>query len=69
MLEALLVFFSNTRIYGFYADRPMKFQKIAGKYQPKMIRPCDWPFETKVIIVCDSLFRKPFSIAYCLSLL
>ena len=25
----------------------------SGKYQPKIIRPCDWPFETKVIIVCD----------------
>ena len=41
----------------------------AGKYQPKMIRPCDWTFETKVIIVCDSFFRKPISIVHCLSLL
>ena len=39
-----------------------------GKYLPKMIRPCDWIFETKVIIVCDSFFRKLFSIVYCPSL-
>ena len=36
-----------------------------GKYQPKMIELCDWAFETKVIIVCDSFFRKPISIVYC----
>ena len=42
---------------------------LRGKYQPKMIRPCDWTFETKVIIVCDSFFRKPISIVHCLSLL
>ena len=40
-----------------------------GKYQPKMIRPCDWTFQTKVIIVYDSSFRKPISIVYCLSFL
>ena len=31
---------------------------LLGKYQPKIIRLCDWPFETKVFIVFDSLFRK-----------
>ena len=30
-----------------------------GKHQSKMIRLCGWAFETKVIIVCDSFFRKP----------
>ena len=40
-----------------------------GTYQPKMIRPCDWTFQTKVIIVYDSLFRKSISIVYCLPLL
>ena len=34
-----------------------------------MIRPCDSAFETKVIIVCDSFFRKPIALVYCLSLL
>ena len=29
-----------------------------GKYQSKIIRFCDWHYETKFIIVCDSLFRK-----------
>lgn len=29
-----------------------------GKYQRKMTKLCDWPFETKVKIVCDSVFRK-----------
>ena len=27
-----------------------------------MTRPCNWTFETKVIIVCDSFFRKPIPI-------
>ena len=31
---------------------------LLGKYQPKIISLCDWPFETKVIIVFDSLFTK-----------
>ena len=35
-----------------------------GKYQPKMIKLCDWSFETKVIIVFDSFFRKPISVHY-----
>ena len=34
-----------------------------------MIRLCNWTFETKVIVVCDSLYRKPISIVYCISLL
>ena len=29
-----------------------------GKYRPKMIRPCDWTFETKVIIVYGSVLKK-----------
>ena len=29
-----------------------------GNYQSKIIRFCDWHYETKFIIVCDSLFRK-----------
>ena len=33
-----------------------------GKCQPKIIMLCDWCFETKVIIVGDSFFRKPISI-------
>ena len=42
--------------------------KLGGKYQSKIIRPCDWNFETKVIIVYDSFFRKPISIVKCLFL-
>ena len=34
-----------------------------------LLRLCDWPFETKVIIVCDSFLRKSISIVYCLSLM
>ena len=33
----------------------------SGKYQPKIIRPCDLTFETKVVIVYDSPFTKPIS--------
>ena len=34
-----------------------------------LFRPHDWTFETKVISVYDSFFRKSISIVYCLSLL
>ena len=37
-----------------------------GKYQSKMVRLCEWSSETKVIIVCDSFFRKPISIVHFL---
>ena len=37
--------------------------------QLKMITLCDWGFKAKVIIVCDSFFRKQISIVRCLSLL
>ena len=41
-----------------------------GKYQRKMIKLCDhWPYTTKVIIVCNSFFREPFSIFHCISFL
>ena len=35
---------------------------MADKCEAKLIWPCDWPFETKVIIVCDLFFRKPISV-------
>ena len=38
------------------------------KFQSIMMRLCDWPFESKIIIVCDLLFKKPISIVYRLSL-
>ena len=40
---------------------------ILGKYEPKMIRLCVWPFETKVVIFCDSFFRKPCTFSCLLS--
>ena len=46
-----------------------KIRPFRGKYQSKMIGLCDWTFETKVFIACDSFFRKPISVVYCLSLL
>ena len=39
------------------------------KYQPDDQGFDDWPFETKVSIVCHSFFRRPISIVYCLLLL
>ena len=36
--------------------------KEIDKYQPKIIKLCDWPYETKLVIVCDSFFKKPISI-------
>ena len=31
-----------------------------GKYQPKMIRPCDWPFETKTIMFVHRSLENQF---------
>ena len=39
-----------------------------GKCQLKIIRLCDWTLETKLIIVGDSLLRKPVAVVYCLSM-
>ena len=36
--------------------------------EPKEIRFCDLAFQTKIMIVGDSLFRKTNSIVYCISL-
>ena len=36
---------------------------------PKITRPCDWTFETKLTIVCDSFFRKRIFTVLCLFLL
>ena len=36
--------------------------KEIDKYQPKIIKLCDWPYETKLVNVCDSVFKKPISI-------
>ena len=38
------------------------FGKQLGKDLRKMIMFCDWLSETKMIIVCDSFFRKTISI-------
>ena len=35
----------------------MSVQWVYSKLQ-KSFRLCDWPFETKLIIVCDSFFGK-----------
>ena len=35
-------------------------------YQPLMIKLFYWSSKTKVVIVCDSFFRKPISIVHCL---
>ena len=34
-----------------------------------MIRFCDWTFETKVTIVCDSFFGKPVSTLFFISII
>ena len=31
-----------------------------SKCQPKNDQVCDWAFETKVIIICDSFFKNEF---------
>ena len=53
-----------------YSNRPDRVARLAerlvsigkvvgsipeGKYRPKMIRPCDWTFETKSLFVIRSL--------------
>ena len=55
--------------YNFVTNIILWRPQYEGKCQPKMIGPCDRTFGTKVIIVCDSSFRKLFSIVYCLLLL
>ena len=38
-----------------------------GEYKSEMTKFCDWYYGMKFIIVCNSLFRKPVCIVYCLS--
>ena len=38
--------------------------KEMSKYQPKMIKLCDWPYETKLVIVVIPSSKKQFLYRY-----
>ena len=45
---------------------PLEVQNVRVNTKQKMSRSCDLTFETKVIIVCESFFRKPwFTFFHC----